>query len=155
SHAITSSAEGGMRRRVTFASKTVELDRDIVLLAEGAPGVAAGLVCDRRDGEEGTFVLTIVPDLFEAKKKTTPRGRAVVFVIDVSGSMEGPSIEQAKRALHLCLRHLSEGDLFDIVPFSSDYSHFSENGNLRKRGRSKEMIPFTQTTLKEADRFVE
>ena len=64
-------------------------------------------------GEPSTYV----PDLFEAKKRS--KGRAVVFVVDVSGSMGGDSIEQAKRAMRLCLRHLSEGDLFDIVPFST------------------------------------
>jgi len=151
SHGIVKSPVGHLRQRVEFASQVIALDRDIVLIAEGAPGVAAGLVCDKQAGEEGTFALTLVPDLFEAKKKS--KGRAVVFVVDVSGSMAGDSIEQAKRAMHLCLRHLSEGDLFDILPFSSSYSHFSAQMGGGRRGA--DMIPFTQTTLKEADRYVE
>jgi Ca-activated chloride channel family protein len=151
SHAIRTTAEPGMRQHVTFASQTVALDRDIVLVAEGAPGVAAGLVCDKPAGEEGTFALTLVPDLFEAKKKS--KGRAVVFVVDVSGSMAGDSIEQAKRALRLCLRHLGEGDLFDIVPFSSSYSCFSSAVSGARRG--SDLVPFTQMTLKEADRYVD
>src|SRR5262249_44484822 len=61
--------------------------------------------------------------------------------------------EQAKRAMHLCLRHLSEGDLFDIVPFSSGFSHFSSH--VLGGRRTAEMIPFTQTTLREADAYVE
>ncbi|HMY16127.1 MAG TPA: hypothetical protein PKA58_07340, partial [Polyangium sp.] len=72
----------------------------------GAPGIVAGVVCDKKSGEEGTFALKLVPDLFEAQK--TSKRRAVVFLVDVSGSMAGESIEQAKRALRLCLRHLSE-----------------------------------------------
>jgi Ca-activated chloride channel family protein len=152
SHAISTIGDGPMRKRVTFASPTVALDRDIVLVAEGAPGVAAGVVCDKPAGEEGTFALTIVPDLFEAKKRS--KGRAVVFVVDVSGSMAGASIEQAKRAMHLCLRHLSEGDLFDILPFSSSFSHFSAQ-SAGGRGGGADMIPFTQTTLRQADAYVE
>ncbi len=152
SHRVVVTDEGAMRRRVTFAAQEVALDRDIILVAEGAPGVAAGLVCDKPAGEEGTFALTLVPDLFEAKKKSN--GRAVVFVVDVSGSMGGASIEQAKRAMHLCLRHLSEGDLFDILPFSSAFSHFSMHATGR-RGGAADLIPFTQMTLKQADAYVE
>lgn len=153
SHAIDTTDEGGQRKRVTFVSPTVALDRDIVLVAEGAPGVTAGVVCDKPADEEGTFALTIVPDLFEAKKRS--KGRAVVFVVDVSGSMAGASIDQAKRAMRLCLRHLAEGDLFDILPFSSGYSHFSAQISGARRVSTADMIPFTQTTLKEADHFVD
>lgn len=150
SHKIATHNESGQRTRVTFTSNEVALDRDIVLIAEGAPGVAAGVVCDKPAGEEGTFALTLVPDLFEAKKRS--KGRAVVFVVDVSGSMQGDSIEQAQRAMRLCLRHLAEGDLFDILPFSSSYSHFSQTAGGR-RGLA-ELVPFTQTTLKAADDYV-
>ncbi len=153
SHAIETFDEGGRRKRVTFVSPTVALDRDIVLVAEGAPGVTAGIVCDKPANEEGTFALTIVPDLFEAKKRS--KGRAVVFVVDVSGSMGGTSIEQARQAMRLCLRHLSEGDLFDILPFSTSYSHFSAQIAGGRTAGSGSMIPFTQTTLREADRFVD
>lgn len=151
SHAVQTVVESETCRRVTFAAQTVALDRDIVLIAEGASGVVAGVVCDKRPGEEGTFALTLVPDLFEAKK--TSNRRAVVFVIDVSGSMRGESIEQAKRALRLCLRHLGNGDLFDILPFSSKYSHFSAQIMGGKPGGS--LVPFTQTTLDEADEYIE
>jgi len=151
SHSIQALAESGLRQRVMFDSQIVALDRDIVLVAEGAAGVVAGVVCDKRPDEEGTFVLTLVPDLFEAKKSS--KRRAVVFVVDVSGSMEGESIEQAKRALRLCLRHLSEGDLFDIIPFSSGYSHFSARSTGASSGA--DLIPFSQTTLNEADRYVD
>lgn len=152
SHRIDVTDEGGWKRRVTFVSPTVALDRDIVLTAEGAPGVAAGIVCDKPAGEEGTFALTLVPDLFEAKKRS--KGRAVVFVVDVSGSMSGDSIEQARRAMRLCMRHLGEGDLFDIVPFSSSYSHFSAASAAGRQRGAIDLVPFTQTTLRLADEYV-
>jgi Ca-activated chloride channel family protein len=45
--------------------------------------------------------------------------RDVVFVVDVSGSMAGEKIKQARGALKHCLNSLNDGDRFAIVPFSS------------------------------------
>ncbi|WP_437638388.1 VIT domain-containing protein [Sorangium sp. So ce854] len=141
SHAVEVRAEEGHRRRVSLRNDRAALDRDIVLLAAGAPGVQAGVVCDRRAGQEGTFALTVVPDLFDAKR--APARRDVVFVVDVSGSMQGESIDQARRALRLCLRHLAEGDRFGVIAFSSDF-----------RAMDPALTPFTQRTLERADAFV-
>ncbi|KYF61714.1 VIT domain-containing protein, partial [Sorangium cellulosum] len=141
SHAIEVRREEGHRQRVSLRNDRAALDRDIVLLAAGAPGVQAGLVCDRRPGEEGTFALTVVPDLFDAKRAAARRD--VVFVVDVSGSMQGESIDQAKRALRLCLRHLAEGDRFGVIAFSNDF-----------RAMEPALAPFTQRTLERADAFV-
>ncbi|WP_437625469.1 VIT domain-containing protein [Sorangium sp. So ce1151] len=142
SHAIEVRREEGHRQRVALRSDRAALDRDIVLLAAGAPGVQAGLVCDRTPGQEGTFALTVVPDLFDAKR--SPARRDVVFVVDVSGSMQGESIDQARRALRLCLRHLAEGDRFGVIAFSN---HF--------RALEQWLVPFTQQTLERGDAFVE
>ncbi|WP_437877818.1 VIT domain-containing protein [Sorangium sp. So ce513] len=141
SHAIEVRREEGHRRRVSLRYGRAALDRDIVLLAAGAPGVQAGVVCDRRAGQEGTFALTVVPDLFDAKR--APARRDVVFVVDVSGSMQGESIEQARRALRLCLRHLAEGDRFGVIAFSNDF-----------HAMDPALTPFTQRTLERADAFV-
>ncbi len=45
--------------------------------------------------------------------------REVIFVIDTSGSMSGPSIVQAKQALNLALNRLKPGDRFNIIQFNS------------------------------------
>ncbi|MGK3991564.1 VIT domain-containing protein [Sorangium sp. So ce136] len=142
SHALAVRREEGRRQRVSLRSDKAALDRDIVLIAAGAPGVQAGLVCDRAAGREGTFALTVVPDLFDAKR--SPARRDVVFVVDVSGSMQGESLDQAKRALRLCLRHLAEGDRFGVIAFSNDF-----------RAMEPSLAPFTQRTLEAADAFVE
>ncbi|WP_437299179.1 VIT domain-containing protein [Sorangium sp. So ce426] len=149
SHALSVRREEGYRQRVSLRNDKAALDRDIVLLAAGAPGVQAGVVCDRTPGQEGTFALTVVPDLFDeththAHAKRASSRRDVVFVVDVSGSMQGESLDQAKRALRLCLRHLAEGDRFGVIAFSSDF-----------RALDPSLAPFTQATLKAADAFVE
>jgi Ca-activated chloride channel family protein len=145
SHSISVQSLEGHRRRVSFRTESVPLDRDLVLLAAGAPGVAAGVVAERKpsDGKpaEGTFALTVVPDLFDGKQKNATRD--VVFVVDVSGSMGGVSIVQARTALQLCLRHLREGDRFQVIAFSDSFSTFD-----------RKLVPFTQRTLELADRWV-
>ena len=68
----------------------------------------------------------------------------MTFVVDVSGSMGGVSIEQAKSALRLCLRHLAEGDRFQVIAFSTTFHLFEPR-----------LVPFTQRTLESADRWVQ
>lgn len=141
SHAIAVTRDGG-RRRVALAGPAAALDRDLVLVAAGAPGSAAGVVAARRIGEPGTFALTVVPDLFDGAAAGTARD--VVFVVDVSGSMQGASLTQARAALRLCLRHLGEGDRFQIVAFSDRFIQFAPRP-----------VAFTQATLTQADAWVD
>ena len=48
--------------------------------------------------------------------------REVTFIIDTSGSMEGPSIEQARAALQLGVDRLKPADRFNVIRFASDES---------------------------------
>jgi Ca-activated chloride channel family protein len=141
SHRVVTQREEGHRERVRFQSDEVALDRDVVLVASGAPGPQAGVVCDKQPGKDGTFAITVVPDLFDGARRV--EARDVVFVVDVSGSMQGESIDQARRALRLCLRHLSEGDRFEVIAFSTGIFPFAQR-----------LVPYTQRTLEDADRFV-
>ncbi len=136
-----SAAEDGLR--VRLAQPHVALDRDFVLTVR-SPDTSAPLttlVTHRRDEQPGTFALTVVPDLLGMA--SAPRRQEVVFVVDTSGSMGGQSLPQAQGALRLCLRHLREGDRFNILEFNSSFRSFSP-----------EPVPFTQKTLEQADRWV-
>src|SRR5262249_15199199 len=94
----------------------------------------------RPAGEPGFFALTVVPDL---GGNAPSRTQDVVFVIDCSGSMGGASLPEAQAALRLCLRHLREGDRFNIIAFDDQHESLAET-----------LVPFTQRTLEEADRWV-
>lgn len=122
---------------IELAQDDVALDRDVVLLvtpASSGPAVSVG----RLDADR-FLELAFVPRL-----ETSARGVDLVFVVDCSGSMEGESIDQAKRALTLCVRALDERDTFDIVRFGS--THQSLFG---KR------TPFTKDSLARAMSFIE
>ena len=57
-----------------------------------------------------------MPDLARRRRAAPPQD--VVFVVDTSGSMERRvASTQAQAALRLCLRHLREGDRFNVIAF--------------------------------------
>ena len=136
-----SRAEGGTR--VKLSQPHVALDRDLVLSIR-SPDTSTPLttLVTHRQGEEpGSFALTVVPDLLGMAGG--PKRQEVVFVVDTSGSMDGESLPQAQGALRLCLRHLREGDRFNIIAFENSFRLFSP-----------EPVTFTQKTLEQADRWV-
>ncbi len=145
SHAITATTEGA-KVRVRFAQSEVALDRDVVLTARGsAAGLkqGAGVVAHRAAGKEGYLSLSVVPDLFGDERSAMPTS-TVVFVVDVSGSMAGASIIEAKRALRLCLRHLRAGDRFNVIAFNNSHWSFAPR-----------VAEFTQDALAKADQWIE
>lgn len=69
--------------------------------------------------------------------------RDVVIIIDTSGSMQGSSIKQAKKALLAALDHLGKDDLFNIIEFNS-----------RTRTLFKQNEPVNYRTVSKAKSFV-
>lgn len=158
SHAVSITDAGEKRVRVTFTNENeVALDRDVVLIARGALGSvltaavvhnaakpAETILSEQQDNvsEAAVLALTVVPDLTASDELVKPQ--EVVFLIDISGSMMGASIAEARTALRLCLRHLREGDRFNIIAFQTTYQLFAQ-----------QLAPFTQKTLEQADAWVQ
>ncbi len=71
--------------------------------------------------EDGYFLLLISP----AQGEITPAPKDIVFVIDISGSMEGEKIQQAKQSLKYALGKLNPQDRVAIVAFSDTVTEFS------------------------------
>jgi Ca-activated chloride channel family protein len=139
--AVTATATGA---HVQFAPAAVPLDRDIVISVLGADAGELTSVVTHRSGDAGYVLISHVVDLTADRLTVKPaRGLDVVFVLDRSGSMAGASIEEARRALRLCLRQLREGDHFAIIAFDDRQETFR-----------KELVPFTQKTLQDADTWI-
>ena len=115
SHPIGMAVTDG-RTTVTLAAEEVALDRDFVMTV-AAGGLDAPCVWIEKDQTGATVVAVgYVPAL-----PADPRPAEVVFVVDESGSMQGPSIEQVRNALQLCLRSMIPGCRFNIVSFGSNF----------------------------------
>lgn len=78
-----------------------------------------------KEHDDGYFMLNIFPGKPPSSK---PVPKDIIFVLDVSGSMSGEKLKQAKEGLFFMLDHLNEGDRFDIIAFNDELKEFSSDG---------------------------
>ena len=83
---------------------------------------AVSLLANAPSGEDGFALITLSPPARPAR--ATPRD--IVLVIDVSGSMSGRKIEQARAAGRQLLQTLTPSDRFRLIDFSSDVRSFRD-----------------------------
>jgi Ca-activated chloride channel family protein len=111
-HEVTVQREDG---RLTVRPEG-ELTGDLVLFLPFARDVVGITVATHRPlGEDGYFMLTLSPG--EVRGATLPRD--ITAVVDISGSMSGEKLEQAKAALRQLTASLSRNDRFRLIAFSS------------------------------------
>jgi Ca-activated chloride channel family protein len=82
--------------------------------------VGLTLVTHRPSGEDGFFMLTLSPG--EASLERVARD--ITAVVDVSGSMSGEKMEQARAALRHLMGTLGRNDRFRLIRFSSMVSTY-------------------------------
>lgn len=97
------------------------LDRDFVLAVSGLAGKSLAVVA--RDGERFVALASFCADL---PREATERPLAVKLLVDCSGSMNGDSIDAARRALHRILASLEPADRFSYSRFGSQVVHETE-----------------------------
>ncbi|HET8772784.1 MAG TPA: VWA domain-containing protein, partial [Thermoanaerobaculia bacterium] len=73
--------------------------------------------------DPGFALITITPPA--SSGRSTPRD--VTFVLDVSGSMRGQKLEQAKAAGRALLESLSRSDRFRLIDFATDVNTFRDD----------------------------
>jgi Ca-activated chloride channel family protein len=119
-HALTTRRDGG---RLEISLETREGgDIDLFLpLRRGLVG--ATLLTHAPGGEDGYAMLLIAPAAGE-EGPVVPRDLS--FVVDVSGSMSGQKLDQAKGALRQALASLRPEDRFRLVAFSPGVRHFRD-----------------------------
>ena len=99
-------------------------DQDFVL--EWAPDKGrapqAALFAEEKKGENFIYLMVMPPAENSVTDYHIPR--EVIFVVDVSGSMAGPSIRQAKDALVFAVSRLQPEDRFNIITFNDIVDRF-------------------------------
>ena len=103
--------------------------------------VGASLVTHAPGGEDGYFMLLLAPADAEAGAGVP---RDLTLVVDVSGSMSGTKLEQAKAALNQSLSTLGSQDRFRVIAFSSQVRRFRDG-----------FVPATRDNLTAAREFVD
>jgi Ca-activated chloride channel homolog len=124
-HAMDVQSTDDMSQVLTLKQSEVPADRDFELTwtAKGtAPQV--GLFKETLDGQD--YVLaTVTPPSVAGTSPALPR--EAIFVIDNSGSMDGPSMVQAKEALLLGLDKLKPTDRFNVIRFDDTMDQLFAN----------------------------
>lgn len=80
------------------------------------------LLSAKPDSTDGYFIMLAEPNPRAANNEII--SKAFTFVIDISGSMGGEKLVQAKEAARYCIQHLNAQDQFNIIPFNEQPTTF-------------------------------
>src|SRR2546425_5981590 len=120
-HRLTVSRSGD-HLELALADTTAGGDLELLLpLARGLVGTS--LLTHQPVGEDGFFMLLLAPG--RAAETGKPVRRDIVAVLDVSGSMSGGKLDQARAALVQLLGTLRRGDRFRVVTFGSGVRRYA------------------------------
>lgn len=123
SHPAEIRREGGTRAVVGWEARNVWPDTDFkVIFGRSMNPLGIDFLASRAPGADGYFMLLASPGV--SAEKTGVQPKDICFVLDTSGSMAGPKLAQAKKALRFCLANLGAEDRFEIVRFSTEAESF-------------------------------
>jgi Ca-activated chloride channel homolog len=128
SHSLNLKRVSDKEVKVSFEKDKGQLDRDFQMFYTlGKDDIGMGFLTHRPiAAEKGYFTLLVTPRFGLEEKYRVPRD--VVMVLDTSGSMRGPKMEQARKALKYCLGQLSggSGDRFGLINFATAVNRYEE-----------------------------
>ncbi len=130
SHPITINPQPDNHYLINLLDKNVAADRDFLLSWTPVLGKLpkATVFNQKHEGYEYSLVSVYPPKNDLYNQLDIPRD--VVFILDVSGSMSGTSIKQAKSALMLALDRLKPSDKFNIIWFNNKAKKIFFNSQL-------------------------
>ena len=144
SHAIRVEDLPGGGKRVALAEEITIPDRDFVLRIEPrVDGEPASTVVLQRTAIGSFGMATVFPPRTRVTSVGGSRGRDVLFLLDHSGSMNGPRLTSAKLGLQGCLSMLETTDCFQIAVFDDRHSFYKRT-----------WTPATPAAVAAADRYV-
>lgn len=141
SHEIEVIRKDARHTVIGYESKQISPDMDFQLYYNTASSeLGASFLSYRETGEDGFFFADISPG-FVSDQEVMPKD--VTLILDVSGSMVGDKLTQAKNALVFCVENLNPGDKFEIIRFSTEAQAL-----FGKR------VPYTEDAKKQALDFI-
>ncbi|MDT8282654.1 MAG: marine proteobacterial sortase target protein, partial [Gammaproteobacteria bacterium] len=117
-HRININQTSETRYSISTIGENIAADRDFELLWKPQLSDAPQLSTFQTNLDDDSYALLTLlpPDLSHLQQKI--QARDVIFVVDISGSMSGTSIEQAKASLITALDSLTSVDRFNIIWFN-------------------------------------
>lgn len=127
SHQIHVVRNGKEKATITVETNNMESDKDFILYYSlDKKELNAMLLTFRpRTDRDGYFMFLAAPSISIVNKREIPKD--IIFVIDVSGSMQGEKIQQAREALQFCVNSLNKSDRFEIISFSTSVNNFQNS----------------------------
>ena len=134
---MVSDRRGSMRRVVVRDARG---EVTLLIPFRKSANAAISLLANAPGNDDGFALLTLSPPAIAPR----PVPRDLTFVLDVSGSMSGEKIEQARAAGKQFLRTLSPADRFRLIDFSSDVRTFRDD-----------FVYATRENLRSAERYLD
>jgi Ca-activated chloride channel family protein len=125
SHEIIVHRLADSRQHVVLAAGATIPNKDFILELQRPDSTrpeASLFLSPASDSGETHFLLAAFPPTVESHEHVPVE---MLYMIDVSGSMEGKSITQAREALVQALDRLTPSDRFGVLAFSSGYHEFA------------------------------
>jgi Ca-activated chloride channel family protein len=141
SHDVEIVRRGDHNALVGYEEYNVKPDRDFVLYHTVSPeDVGVNLLSYKPDRSgDGFFLLLAAPKVELDTRQVIAKD--VILVLDVSGSMRGEKIEQAKEALAFVLDDLHDRDRFNIIAFSTATRHYARGlVGADERGEARDFV---------------
>ena len=111
----------GDTHHISTQTPYIAMDRDFEItwqpVANQQPEIA--FFSENINGENFGLLVVVPPS---SGNSPSLLAREIIFIIDTSGSMSGPSIIQAKESLLLAISQLNASDKFNVIEFNSNYS---------------------------------
>ena len=141
-HRIQPARLSGTRMQVKTA---IAPDRDFVLAWTPQLGALpqSAQFSEVAGEDRYTLLMLFPPDVQLRANAILPR--ETIFVIDTSGSMAGPSMEQAKKALLAALRRVRSSDRFNVIEFHSDARRLFETSRRADRDAVEEALRWVES----------
>lgn len=137
-HVLRAAGERRGERRVEVEGAGGDVT--ILLPVRRAERASVALLAHAPGGTDGYALLTVTPPA----RPTRVAPRDLTFVLDVSGSMSGTKLAQAKAAGRQLLATLGERDRFRLIDFSTDVREFRDG-----------FVPATAANVAAAGRYLE
>lgn len=123
-HEVDVQSKDSSHAQVSLKDKSAIPNKDFVLSWNVSQDqISSGYITHRNAKEHdgsGFFTLMLLPPKSVTPDKVAPK--EMIFLIDCSGSQNGPPLNKAKEALNHIIDHMNPNDTFQIITFNNQNS---------------------------------